>query len=158
MPANPGLPKTKRGCPRKQAAACIPQDPLPNHRGRNTHPAGQLTPRHTTQQVAAEKELAAAEKESCRKALAKKIHEGEEAKLQFAQMNIAKEQLDDEMLTGNLQCLSVAICPKESGDGGEEFDFQEVDDGSSESSDDIIIPPVRGNKVSINTKICDQAN
>jgi len=60
-------------------------------------------------------------------------------------MSIAKEEFDEDMPSRNLQHLSAAICKhgwdclEDDMDNGEEFNFEEVDDGSSLES---VVQPV----------------
>jgi hypothetical protein len=68
-------------------------------------------------------------------------------------MSIAEEEFDEKMPSRNPQCLSAAIRKhgqdrlKEDvdNDEGEEFNFEEVDDGSSSES---VVQPVQESKVS----------
>jgi hypothetical protein len=125
------------------------RDPLPDRQGRNIHPAGQPTARRTPQEVAAEREAQ-------KMALEEKIREGQRAKQLFALMSLAEEKMDEEMPTRNPQRLSAAICKRrqdcldENSDEDEEFDFREIDEAISESSesDDSVAEPVQNNKVS----------
>lgn len=138
--------EASKGRTRKQAKEYMPRDPLPDRQGRNIHPAGLPTTRRTSQEVAAHRE-------SQKKALEEKIREGERAKQLFAQMSIAEEQLDEEMPLRNPQRLSAAICKHgqdrlEDSDMGEDFDFEEVDDGSSSESDVSVVQPAQRSKVS----------
>jgi hypothetical protein len=63
-------------------------------------------------------------------------------------MSIAKEQLDEEMPLWNLQHLFTAICKHgqdclKDSDMGEDFSFEEVDDGSSLESDVSVVQPAQ---------------
>ena len=139
--------KPKKGRPRKQPQDITQRAPLPDRSVRNIHPAGQPTPRRTSKEVAAEREAQ-------RQALEAKIREGEQAKLLFAQMNVAEECLDDEMNVDNPQRLSVALrkCGRDdfdASDNGEHFDFAAIDEASPSEADDS--EPVQQPKVSSTT-------
>jgi flagellar biosynthesis GTPase FlhF len=104
-------------------ADALPRAPLPDHQGRNVHPAGQTVRRHTAAEVAAEQEAK-------RKAIEDKIQELERAKQLLAEMNVAE---DLEMDDGNPQRLSAAAWKRTcdeldyDSDGGEAFNFDDVD-------------------------------
>ncbi|KIJ89647.1 hypothetical protein K443DRAFT_126719, partial [Laccaria amethystina LaAM-08-1] len=104
-------------------ADALPRAPLPDHQGRNVHPAGQTVRRHTAVEVAAEQEAK-------RKAIEDKIQELERAKQLLAEMNVAE---DLEMDDGNPQRLSAAAWKRTcdeldyDSDGGEAFNFDDVD-------------------------------
>ncbi|EDR08421.1 uncharacterized protein LACBIDRAFT_326856 [Laccaria bicolor S238N-H82] len=126
--------KPKKGHPRKQPQEITQRAPLPDHSGRNVHPAVLPTTHWTSKEVAAEREAQ-------RQALEAKICEGKQAKLLFAQMNVAKEYLDDKMRVENPQCLSAALCKRghddfDASDNGEHFDFAAINEAPSSEAED----------------------
>ncbi|KAH9998878.1 hypothetical protein BJV74DRAFT_883125 [Russula compacta] len=120
--------KGKAVCRQKQAVMFVPRDPLPDHPGRNVHPAKPTNTCWTSQKVAAEHEAK-------KQAMEEKIHEGERAKEFLALMNINEDLKNKELLTENPQCLSAVICKHgraclDDSDGeGKVFDFDAVKDG-----------------------------
>lgn len=115
----------------------LKRDPLPDRKARNTCPAGQPTPRRTSQQVAADREVE-------KRALEESIRAGELAKQQYARMHLAEEQLDNNMAVRNPQRLSVAIRMHHFEDEGESFDFEGL---SSPSEPEVIEWPTETKKV-----------
>ena len=135
----------------KQTAVVNPRDPLPDRPGRNIHPAKVAKPttiRRTSQEVAAECEAK-------KRAMEEKIQEGEKAKEFLAWMNTNEDLDNDELLTENPQRLSAAIRKRgreypgdtDEGSGGEEFDFDEVE--NAVYSDELSVGPVK-----VNRKVC----
>ena len=122
---------------RKAANVAPPiRSPLPERTGRNIHPAPKKGTRRTPQEVQAERE-------AHKKAIEEKIWELEEAKRLLAEANAAEDIEDDTMGKNNPQRLSTAIHKRQhidfegDSDGGEAFDFRDVDamSDSSESEE-----------------------
>jgi hypothetical protein len=133
----------------------MPRALLPDRPGRNLHPAGQPTKRLTVDE-------AAARREAQRKAIEDKIQEGEMAKQLLAEINAAEER---DMEGEKPQRLSVAICKwahnkvAEDSDGGEDFNFAEVDAmADSESQSDGEEPVLKGLGEMVSNKVSGQLN
>ncbi|KAF8903657.1 hypothetical protein CPB84DRAFT_1746062 [Gymnopilus junonius] len=106
-----------------------PQDNLPDQKGRNVNPVPKTTIRHTSQEL-------------------------EEAKCLLAETNVLEDIQNDTMDIDHPKRLSAAIRKRQhaeledSGDDGEVFDFEEVDDMSisSESEEPVKDKPARRGK------------
>lgn len=121
LPPQP-VAKTAPAC---KKAEVVPRAALPDHQGRNVHPAVQPTKHRSSQEVAAECEAK-------QKAIEDKIQEGKKVKQLLAELNIAEDlEMDGDK---DPQRLSAAT-RKHGGDVSEHasmdrevFDFMDVDE------------------------------
>ena len=134
----------------QKVATISPQDPLPDHTGRNVHPGPKKATRCSHQEVVAEQEAKA-------KAIEDQIQKLEMAKHFLAEANVL-EDLEDDAMDQNPQHLSTVIqkCKRVdvvgvvgNSDDGELFDFEEVDELMDTSKDE---GPVKQKVVSVSLR------